>query len=176
MKIGVVSDTHLADAQGIVGSVKQSIRNKRSLPALRELLRQHFREVDQIIHAGDLVDAAVLDMLQELAPVVAVQGNMDPRPLRANLPEQRILEAAGFRIGITHGSGGPEGIIERVRARFHEPVDAIVFGHTHHPVNETRDGILFFNPGSPTDRMFAPYNALGLLELSDTITGMLIRL
>jgi putative phosphoesterase len=114
-------------------------------------------------------------MLQELAPVEAVQGNMDTAEIRSTFPPKKELQIEGFTIGVTHGSGAPQGIIERIRSLFTD-VDAIVFGHSHHPFNERRDGILFFNPGSPTDRFFAPYNSLGILELRDEIRGQIIRL
>jgi putative phosphoesterase len=177
MKIGVLSDTHLSHPSGVLSSVKHVLQNKRTLEEIRQLLAHHFRAVDLIIHAGDFVDLAVLEMLQALAPVEAVQGNMDTAAIRASLPEQRILEVAGVTLGITHGNGGPQGILERIKARFSDkPVDAIVFGHTHQPLNERHEGILFFNPGSPTDRIFAPYNSLGVLEVSETIAGKIIRL
>jgi len=177
MKIGVLSDTHLAYTSGVLSSVKHVLRNKYTLEDLRQLLTRHFRAVELIIHAGDFVDVAVLEMLQEFAPVEAVQGNMDPAAIRARLPEQRILELEGVTIGITHGNGGPQGILERVKAVFKDkPVDAIVFGHTHQPINERHEGILFFNPGSPTDRIFAPYNSLGILEITDKIESSIIRL
>jgi putative phosphoesterase len=176
VKIGVLSDTHLSSISGIISSVKHILRNKRTIDDLRKLIGHHFRGIDLIIHAGDFVELAVLEMLQEFAPVEAVQGNMDTTEIRAALPEKNILQVEDFTIGITHGNGGPQGILERVRAYFKdEDVDAIIFGHTHHPINEIREGILLFNPGSPTDRIFAPYNALGILELSDKIEGKIIR-
>jgi putative phosphoesterase len=177
MKIGVLSDTHLSNISGVLSSIKHVLRNKRTLADLRDLISHHFREVDLIIHAGDFVELAVLEMLQEFAPVEAVQGNMDPAVIRATLPEQKILEFEGLTIGITHGNGGPQGILERVKSIFRDKqVDAIVFGHTHHPINEKQEGILFFNPGSPTDRIFAPYNSLGILDVSERIEGKIIRL
>jgi putative phosphoesterase len=85
------------------------------------------------------------------------------------------LEVNHFKIGLTHGDGAPQGIVERVKHHFTD-VDAIIFGHSHQPLNEQRDGILFFNPGSPTDRIFAPYTSIGILEVNDTITGRIIIL
>ena len=177
MKIGVLSDTHLASISGILSSVKQILRNKRTIDDLRQLIAHHFHDADLIIHAGDFVELAVLEMLQEFAPVEAIQGNMDTSEIRVTLPEKKILQLEGFTIGITHGNGGPQGILDRVGAYFRDKkVDVIVFGHTHHPINEIHEGILFFNPGSPTDRIFAPYNSLGILELSDKIEAKIIRL
>lgn len=177
MKIGVLSDTHLSNISGVISSVKHIFRNKRTIEDLRKLIIRYFHDVDLIIHAGDFVELAVLEMLRDFAPLKAVQGNMDSNEIRTRLPEKNMLLLEGVTIGITHGSGGPQGILDRVNARFgDEHVDAIVFGHTHHPINEIQEGILFFNPGSPTDRIFAPYNSLGLIEISDSIEGKIIRL
>ena len=175
MKIGVLSDTHLSTPTGIVATVKHTIRNKRTLEDVCTILRQHFQGVELILHAGDFVDMAVFEALQHIAPVEAVRGNMDRIDIQRRFPTKKVVEREGFKIGLTHGDGAPQGIIDRVRQYFPEKVDAIVFGHSHQPVNEVRDGILFFNPGSPTDRVFASYNSIGILELADTITGRLIR-
>ncbi len=150
MRIGVISDTHLTTPSGMINSVKRAIRNTRTLEDLQTLVRQHFHEVDLIIHAGDFVELAVFEMLRELAPVEAVQGNMDGAKIRREFPAQKVLNIEGCTIGLTHGSGAPQGIIDRISSLFTD-VDAIIFGHTHQPFNEKRNGILFFNPGSPTD-------------------------
>ena len=175
MKVGVISDTHLTKPSGVIDTVTHTIRNKKSLEDLRKLVQQHFHDVDLILHAGDFVEAVVFDLLQEMAPVEAVQGNMDTAEIQGKFPVKKILDINGMKIGLTHGNGGPQGIIERVRKHFTEDIDAIVFGHTHQPLNEKHNGILFFNPGSPTDRIFAPYNSMGILDISDTISGHLIR-
>lgn len=175
MKIGVLSDTHLTTPTGIVATVKHTIRNKRTLEDVCTLVEQHFREVELILHAGDFVDMAVFEALQKIAPVEAVRGNMDRIDIQRNFPTKKVLEIGGFKIGITHGDGAPQGIIDRVRQYFPEKMDAIVFGHSHQAVNEVRDGSLFFNPGSPTDRVFASSNSIGILELTVNITGSIIR-
>ena len=175
MKIGVLSDTHLSAPSGLAGTVKHKIRNRRTLDDLRNIIAEHFAGVERILHAGDFVEEAVLEMLQDFAPVDAVRGNMDGIQLQNALPSRRIVELEGFTIGLVHGDGAPQGIVERVRQHF-DKVDAIVFGHSHQPLNERRNGVLYFNPGSPTDRFFAPYNSIGLLELTDKIRGTIIRL
>lgn len=76
---------------------------------------------------------------------------------------------------VTHGSGAPHGIITRLRREMEE-VDAVVFGHTHQAYRGDEDGIYFFNPGSPTDKMFAPYRSVGLLELAESIAGKIVML
>ncbi|MBN1550803.1 metallophosphoesterase family protein [bacterium] len=174
MKIGVIADTHLTKTSSVINSVKNMIRNKRTIGKLRTLVQEYFSDVDLIIHAGDFVELVVLEMLQEFAPVEAVHGNMDTAEIRHTLPAYKVLTLGGFSVGLIHGDGGPEGIMDRIKRHFNN-VDAIIFGHTHHPINQQQEGILFFNPGSPTDRIFAPYNSLGLLEISDKIQASIIR-
>lgn len=133
-----VSDTHIPK----VGNV---------LPAA---LLEALRGADLVLHAGDLVDLSVLDGLRELAPVVAVAGNMDYPEVKAVLPEQRVVEVEGKLIGLTHGWGPPLGIERRVLSRL-PGVDVVVFGHTHAALVEEREGTLLVNPGTPTDRRFS---------------------
>jgi putative phosphoesterase len=177
MKIGVISDTHLTQpTAGVIHAVKHKLRNTHSLETLQVLVQHHFSGVDLIIHAGDFVDTAVFEMLREFAPVEAVQGNMDSMEIHTRFPVRKVVKIEGRLIGITHGEGGPQGILKRVKRHFPEKVEVIIFGHTHQPLNDRQEGILFFNPGSPTDRIFAPYNSLGLLEVSSTdIHGSIIR-
>ncbi|MEW6358810.1 MAG: metallophosphoesterase family protein [Planctomycetota bacterium] len=159
MKIGVLSDTHAAGASDIPTEVFEA-----------------FRDVELILHAGDIIELAVIDGLEELAPVRAVYGNMDPPATREALPDKTIIQAEGKRIGLIHGSGGPLGIHNRVRAKF-DDVDMIVFGHSHRPINETVDGVLMFNPGSPTDLHFAPYRSFGIISIEgDEILATIVPL
>jgi putative phosphoesterase len=131
--------------------------------------------VDLILHAGDILDVSVLEELEEIAPIRAVAGNMDMGDVKETLPGKTVIEAAGFRVGLIHGSGGPQNMTGRVRKEFEE-VDAIVFGHTHQAHNREEEGILFFNPGSPTDKVFAPYRSIGILELGSGIKGRIVML
>ncbi|MCJ7744964.1 MAG: metallophosphatase family protein, partial [Actinobacteria bacterium] len=87
----------------------------------------------------------------------------------------RFIEIGEFRIGLTHGQGGPSGIVERVASEFRE-VDCIVFGHTHNALVREIEGVLFFNPGSPTDRKFTRRNTLGILEVADRIVPRIIEI
>lgn len=159
MKIGVIADTHIPESADRIPSS----------------VYEHFRDVDLILHAGDLLELRVLDELRKISEVKAVFGNMDPDVTREALPAKQVIEVGRFRIGLIHGFGPPSKLMEMVRARF-DRVEAIVYGHSHSPVNQTRRGILFFNPGSPTDRIFAPYNSCGILEVDDKIKGRIIRL
>lgn len=149
IKIAVISDTHIpVAAQDIPESVYDGMRG-----------------VDMILHAGDLLDMEVLKKLAKIAPVRAVCGNMDTGETATQLPQKDIIKVDGVSIGLIHGRGAPAGLIDLVRGEFKD-VNAIIFGHSHSPVNQVKDGILFFNPGSPTDKVFAPYNSYGILEIN----------
>ena len=158
-KIGVISDTHIP------------IRAKN----VPDKILKAFEEVDFILHAGDLVELYVLDELKKVKDIYAVFGNTDPDIVRKNLPQKRVIEVENFKIGLIHGMGAPFGIINRIKKEF-EKVNCIIFGHTHTPCNEVRDGVLFFNPGSPTDRVFTRCNFYGILYISDKIEGKVIEI
>ena len=176
MKIGVISDTHLtASKSGMFGGAAQKLRSKVTLDELRAMLERHFSGVELILHAGDFVEIAVAEMLEQIAPLTGVQGNMDLPDIQRRFPVKTTVTAQGVTIGLIHGSGAPHGLADRVAQEF-EGVNAIVFGHSHQPMNEARNGVLFFNPGSPTDRIFAPYHSVGILHLDDTLRGEIIRL
>ncbi len=162
MKIGVISDTHLRDKNEF----------------LPRKIEEAFGQVDMIIHAGDLLDVSVLEKLKKLCPhVVAVRGNMDPEPVRKILADKEILKIGKFKIGLTHGQGHPSGLPELILNMFkNDAVDAIIFGHSHNPTNEVKNGVLLFNPGSATDKIFAEYNSYGILEINDKIEGKIIRI
>jgi uncharacterized protein len=146
--IAVISDTHMP-------------KGKRALPA--ECVEK-IREAEALIHAGDFSTAAVLEELEALCPVVlGVHGNVDDAELRRRLPESLEIEVGGRTVAVIHDSGPSRGRLERMRARFPE-ADAVVFGHSHLPLHEERDGFQVFNPGSPTERRRAPRRSMGLLD------------
>ena len=151
MRIGVVSDTHATSFADVPD---------RILIALAE--------VDLIIHAGDFVARDVLDGLKRLGEIKAVWGNMDSDELKRILPEKELLLIEGKRIGVTHGSGSPYGIEDRV-SRMFEDVDVIVYGHSHQSQNAVKKGILFFNPGQAR-------NSFGILTVGEQIRGEIINL
>ena len=125
------------------------------------------RDADLILHAGDLVAVAVLELLESLGPPVhAVHGNVDEPALRMRLPAVRIVEAGGARIAMTHDGGPAGGRLARLRRRFAD-VDAVVFGHSHLPLHEEAGGFHIFNPGSPTERRRAPAHTMGLATAQD---------
>lgn len=151
MIIGVLSDTHLRVGQ--------------TLPAR---VWEELSKVDLIIHAGDILNSELLTDLASLAPVEAVRGNCDTWEL-ANLPEQKILNCEGKKIGLTHGAYGlGKTTPERAFRSFDQAkVDVIVFGHSHTPYSQWRGGILLFNPGSPTDKRRELKYSMGLLKIEE---------
>jgi len=160
-KIGVLSDTHISDLA-------------RGLSSLQPLAEGHFRDAEMIFHAGDVVNPDVL-LAFSGRTVHVVRGNMDPAV--RGVPNRKIVEVRGYRIGLIHGWGAPETLEERVLEAFrNERLDCLVFGHSHYPACHHREGILLFNPGSPTDRRRAPYRSVGILELGERIEGRIISL
>lgn len=162
MKIGVISDLHMNTCSG----------------GLPQKLLDGLKGLDMLLVAGDIGDACVLHRLKAICPQIkAVWGNMDSDPLRSKLPEKEVFQAGSHTIGLVHGYGHPAHLIETVTKLFAgEKVDVIVFGHAHYPVNETHNGVLFFNPGSPTDKTFAPYNSYGILEINGNIKAEVIKI
>lgn len=142
----VVADTHLP-------------RRAKALPAG---LDPHLEQADLILHAGDLMDPALLDELAAYGPVRAVRGNLDPP--EAPLPETLEFEFGGERIAMIHDSGPKRGRRTRMKRRFPE-ARVVVFGHSHIPWLEDEDGLLLLNPGSPTDRRRQPEHTFALLRV-----------
>ena len=151
MHVGIIADSHAA----LVSDIPRKVTNALS-------------SVDLVIHAGDFTSNEVLRGLQQLTKVKAVHGNMDSGVLKAVLPIKEILEINNYRIGITHGTGGPVGIEERVRCMFNsDQVDIIIYGHSHRSQNKVIDGILFFNPGKTMD-------SFGILTIDEEVRGEIL--
>lgn len=125
-------------------------------------------QVDLIVHCGDIVDAMALRLFEELAPVEAVAGNNDPPDLVEELGRKKILQLGSIRIGVVHGDAGAgSSTPARAQNAFrNEIVDAILFGHSHVPHSQRHDGVLLFNPGSPTDKRRQPEYSYGILEIT----------
>ena len=159
IRIAVLADTHLDDSA-------------ESRAILLSLVTELLAPVDMILHAGDLVAPGLLDVFDDY-PLHAVRGNMDPAA--AGVPMQKIIQVGGFTIGMIHGWGAPEGIEERIIGQFEAvSLDCLVYGHSHRPTCHRRDGVLFFNPGSATDRRDMAYHSVGLLEIGDDIRGTIL--
>lgn len=160
-RIGVISDTHIPQF--------------KQLP---EAVWTHFAEVELIIHAGDLSRLSVIDELELLAPVVAVQGNIEEDEVVRALPIKRELLVGGLRIGIVHILGDAQNRAKAARREF-PSARCVVFGHSHNPYNQDYDGQLLFNPGSATDRRRQPTCSIGRLLIDDedhSVQGEIILL
>ena len=151
-RIIIISDTHIPERA----------------PRLPSSLLDTVCEYDLLVHAGDFTRAEVFDELAGFIPIKTVRGNMDEDILQRKLPERDIFQVSGVTVGVTHGWGVPTGIIQRVKSLFtEEQISVLIFGHTHQPLIRHFDSILYFNPGSPTDMVFAPYFSFGILEVDD---------
>lgn len=143
MKLGIIADTH-----GVFDP---------AIPAL-------FAGVDRIIHAGDIGKLDIIERLEAIAPVIAVEGNND---WFAAYPTERVEELAGHRIVIRHIFGelhqldAPEKqLLEKLQPHI------VIFGHSHRPYRERLGQTLLFNPGSAGPRRFSLPHTVGLLTLA----------
>jgi hypothetical protein len=148
--IGVISDTH-----GL----------------LRDEAVEALRGAEHILHAGDIGDSDILDELRQLAPVTAVRGNVDTEKWARKLPLTEVIEVAGVSIYMLHNLDEldlkPEAAGFRV----------VVYGHSHQPKMEEKNGVLYFNPGSAGPRRFKLPVSVGKLVIKDgKVRGELIEL
>lgn len=118
------------------------------------------RGSDYIIHAGDVGGSQILDHLAEIAPVTAIRGNVDKAEWARKLRETELVEIGGISIYVLHDLAlldlKPESAGFRV----------VIYGHSHIPKHETRDGVLYFNPGSSGPRRFKLPVTIGKLIVS----------
>jgi len=125
--VGVISDTH-------------GLLRHEAIDALRGS--------DRILHAGDVGDPKILEALARIAPVTAIRGNIDTEPWASTLPETEVIEAGNISIYMLHNLRQldlkPEGAGFRV----------VIYGHSHKPKIEEKNGVLYFNPGSAGPRRF----------------------
>jgi uncharacterized protein len=150
LRIGLISDTH-----GLV--------REEAVAALRGC--QH------ILHAGDIDDPEVLVKLRRLAPVTVVRGNNDRGPWAHRIPEYEVVEFGAVSVYIRHDESELD--IDPQASGFH----VFLFGHSHKPRVEMRDGILFVNPGSAGPRRFRLPVAVGeLLITGDQVNARIIEL
>ncbi|MBW1893990.1 MAG: metallophosphoesterase family protein [Deltaproteobacteria bacterium] len=157
MKIGVISDTHMS----------------QPFDSLNRLMESVFADVSMVLHAGDLTSLDILEVFSG-KKVISVRGNMDYYDVSQNLPDKRVIEVEGYRIGLTHGWGARNGVEDRIKEVF-QNVQAIVYGHTHTPANHINDGILFFNPGAfPGTISAGQKRSVGLLTIDNGIKGTII--
>jgi uncharacterized protein len=148
LNIGVISDTH--------GLLR---------PEALEVLRGS----DRIIHAGDVGDAEILDQLALIAPVTAVRGNVDQGAWSRKLPQTAVVEAGGVSMYVLHNL--EELDLKPEAAGF----AALIYGHSHVPKQEMKNGVLYFNPGSAGPRRFKlPVSAGRLSVRQGKVLGEII--
>jgi len=148
--LGVISDTH-----GL----------------LRPEAVETLRESDRILHAGDVGAPEILRALAKIAPVTAIRGNVDTKPWAQRLPTAEVVEAGGISIYMLHDLAQldlkPEAAGFRV----------VVYGHSHQPKVEEKNGVLYFNPGSAGPRRFHLPVSLGRLRVTNgEVRGELLPL
>ena len=146
-RIGVISDTHIPS-------------RARRIP---DAALRHFEGVELIVHAGDHSTRSALDQLTAYAPVEAVQGNVEDAEIIALLPIKRELVVGGCVIGVVHILGDKARYAATARREF-PSARVVIFGHSHIPWLEDRDGLLLLNPGSATDRRRQPRCTIALPE------------
>lgn len=139
-RVGLISDTH-----GL----------------LRPQALDYLRGSDHIVHAGDIVDPAILDRLAELAPLTAVRGNNDTGAWARALPETATLTLDGVTIHILHD------LKELAIDPAAHGVRVVIAGHSHKPACEERGGVLYVNPGSAGRRRFTLPISVGELLIED---------
>ncbi|HWC74947.1 MAG TPA: metallophosphoesterase family protein [Gemmatimonadales bacterium] len=148
MRLGIISDTH---------------------GMLRPQVFEIFREVDHILHGGDVGRADLLIELEALAPVTAVYGNSDDFDVRSKLPQVAQLELEGFQIVVTHGDQVGSPTPAKLHDAFPE-AEIIIYGHSHRPVIELVDKtVTVMNPGGAGAPRFGIPPSVGILELEPGI-------
>jgi len=138
-----------------------------------------FNRVDLILHAGDLTQISVIDELRQLAPVIAVSGNMDRGEVRKRLPKIDSVNVHNWKIGIIHDAGIFSGTRRMKTVAKQNNLDVLVFGHTHRPNLMQAEEALFINPGSPTNPLplFITRPTVALLKITkEKIEPEIIRI
>lgn len=148
MLIGVTADTH-----------------SRKIP--KQLIKD-FNKADIVVHAGDFCSREDFEVFRSFKKLIAVFGNMDEPALVKKLPEKTIFKADTKVIGLYHGEGRSNSVLQYVKEHFKkEKVDMVIYGHSHLAFNEIIDGVLYFNPGSPNDDVSAPFCSYGLVNIEN---------
>jgi putative phosphoesterase len=161
--VGLIADTHIP------------VR-AREIP--RKVF-ENFDKVDFIVHAGDLVDFSVIDELEQLAPVLAVYGNMDGPKILGKLPKMNSAKVLNWKIGVTHNPGALFGMRKMKEIAQQNGFNVLVYGHTHNPSIKWEGKTLFINPGSPTNPLphFVTKPTVALLRITkEKITPEIIRI
>ena len=140
MIIGIISDTH-------------GLLRPEAVAALRGS--------EHIIHAGDIGSPEIIPLLEKIAPVTAIRGNVDTEAWAGRFAETEVVELGGLHIYVIHDANALD--LNPKAAGF----AAVISGHSHQPKQETKDGVLYFNPGSAGPRRFKLAISVGRLEIVD---------
>ena len=141
IRLLLLADTHLP-------------RRAKELP---EAVWAEVERADVVVHAGDWVEADLLDRLEARSrQVLGCWGNNDGADLRSRLPEVARARLSGVRVAVVHETGGKQGREVRMRTTYPD-TDLLVFGHSHIPWDTSHAGLRLLNPGSPTDRRGQPH-------------------
>jgi len=153
MRILVISDTHMPARAKV----------------LPEIIKKEAGKSDCCLHCGDFITYSVFESLSSMVKTYGVCGNMDDITVKSKLPEKQVLKFEQVTLGLTHGEGHPDNLINYVKKKFKDEfsqIDIFVFGHSHNPSDCKIGEKIYFNPGSPTDRIIAPYLSYGILEIN----------
>jgi len=150
--IGLISDTHIPS-------------RAKNFP--REVF-EIFHEVSMIIHAGDLTQIGVLEELMQVAPVVAVLGNMDSPELQKILPKIRYIDVYQWKIGVLHNIRETFQNRKMTTLMKEQACNVIIHGHTHRPSLRKENNTIIINPGSPTNPLppIITKPTVGLLKIT----------
>ena len=161
--VGLISDTHIP------------VR-ARDIP---KKVFEVFEGVDFIVHAGDLVELSVIDELEQLAPVLAVYGNMDGSEIRGKLQKLNSVKVFDWKVGVTHDPGALFGMKKMREIAKQNEFNVLVYGHTHNSSVKWEENTLFINPGSPTNPLphFIAKPSVALLRITkEKITPQIIQI
>jgi putative phosphoesterase len=161
--VGLISDTHIP------------VR-ARCIP---KMVFKVFENVDFIVHAGDLVELAVIDELEQLAPILAVHGNMDGPEVSGALPKLNSLKISDWKIGVMHDPSTLFGMGKMREIAKRNGFNVFVYGHTHSSSIKWEGKTLYINPGSPTNPLpsFITKPSVALLKITkEAITPEIIHI
>ena len=160
--IGLISDTHVP-------------KRAQRIP---QKVFEIFKKVDYIIHAGDLVELAVIDELEQLAPVLAVHGNMDGLEVSGALPRLNSLKIFDWKIGVMHDPNVLYGLSKMREIAKQNGFNVFVYGHTHNSSIKWEGKTLYINPGSPTNpASFISKPSVALLKVTkEAVTPEIVHI
>jgi putative phosphoesterase len=156
-RIVVLADTHLPRGHALPPRLERAIET-----------------ADLVIHLGDFTGVDLADRLDETGKLIAVHGNNDMQALRTRYPDRHDLEVEGHVVRCIHGDVGGRTATEA--AAKERGADVVLYGHSHMPKILHQNGVLLFNPGSPTQKRFAPYRSYGILDIGEEVDARLVSI